>query len=203
MDKININCHSSIQIGDMFFDPFKTKNLTDKAKYVFITHTHYDHLSVSDIENIIDDNSVIFATHDAEKELSSFSNKIVYVEPNEKFNFDDLIIETFPSYNTNKDFHKKDFGWVGFKITHGGISYVVVGDTDVTEELEQINCDVLFLPVGGTYTMTATEAATLANKISPKIAIPTHYGSIVGTKHDGEVFKQLLNENIECKLLIQ
>ena len=40
-------------------------------------------------------------------------------------------------------------------------------------------------------------------KINPKIAIPTHYGSIVGEKNDGEKFKNLLNNNIECKILIK
>ena len=51
--------------------------------------------------------------------------------------------------------------------------------------------------------MTYEEAAELANIIKPKIVVPTHYGSIVGDKDDGENFKKLLNSNIECEILIK
>ena len=46
--------------------------------------------------------------------------------------------------------------------------------------------------------MTATEAASLANQIKPKIAVPTHYGEIVGEKDDVNEFKNILNSNIKC-----
>lgn len=204
-DQININLHSSVQVDDMFFDPYGIKNTTQSAKYVFITHTHYDHLSITDLQKIVNNLTTIFATHDAQTKLETHfpNNKIIYVEPNESFEYDNLKIETIPAYNLNKNFHKKEFGWVGYKITKNGISYLVVGDTDATPELQKVKCDVLFVPVGGTYTMTATEAAELANTIQPKVAIPTHYGSIVGTKHDGECFAKCLNKSIECKILIQ
>lgn len=203
-NQISINLHSSIQIDDIFFDPYGFEHDTTKAKYVFITHTHYDHLSISDLQKVTNDNTIIFATHDAQEELEShLKNKIIYVDPNECFEYEGIKIETFPSYNLNKNFHKKEFNWLGYKITKNGTSYAVVGDTDATPELETLKCDVLFVPVGGTYTMTAVEAAGLANKIKPKIAIPTHYGSIVGTKHDGETFAKLLDPSIECLILIK
>ena len=56
-------------------------------------------------------------------------------------------------------------------------------------KIQKIKCDVALLPVGGTYTMTAKVAANLANIIEPQIAIPTHYGTLVGTKEDAEKFK--------------
>ena len=50
--------------------------------------------------------------------------------------------------------------------------------------------------------MTAEEAAELVNTIMPKAAIPTHYGSIVGTKEDAEVFVRLLKPEIRGFILI-
>ena len=84
-----------------------------------------------------------------------------------------------------------------------GEKYYIAGDTDVTSENKQVNCDVAFIPVGGTYTMNYTEAAELVNAIKPKIVVPTHYGDIVGQKDDGEKFKKLLNKDIECEILIK
>jgi len=199
---ININSHSSIQINDMFFDPFETKNVTKKAKYIFLTHTHYDHLSIDDIKNVITEETIIIATNDAKDKLKEFKNQVIYVNQNEKHTLDDFEFETFPSYNINKNFHKKENNWVGYKVTKNGVSYAILGDSDATPELENLKCDILFIPVGGTYTMNATEAAKLTNIIKPQIAIPTHYGSIVGVKNDAKIFADNLDDDIICKTFI-
>ena len=106
-------------------------------------------------------------------------------------------------YNVNKQFHQKDNQWVGYIIEIDKTRYYIAGDTDLTPENKQVNCDVAFIPVGGTYTMNYTEAAELVNAIKPKIVVPTHYGDIVGEKDDGEKFKKLLNGNIQCEILIK
>lgn len=51
--------------------------------------------------------------------------------------------------------------------------------------------------------MNFKEAANLINEIKPKIAVPTHYGDIVGTKQDEIDFSEMLNPEIECKILIK
>ena len=197
---INVNSHSSIQIDNLFIDPYNTDNLEKKAEYIFLTHTHYDHLSTKDIDNIITPNTTIIATYDAQEQLQEYSNRIIYVKPNESFTVDNLEIHTFPAYNINKEFHKRESNWVGYKIVKDNISYIVCGDTDVTPELEEMECDILFVPVGGTYTMTAEEAGELTNKIMPKLVIPVHYGSIVGSSEDAKIFLDKISENIICKI---
>ncbi len=56
---------------------------------------------------------------------------------------------------------------------------------------------------GGTYTMDFKEAAYLANEIRPKIAVPSHYGSIVGTNQDATDFMKLLHPTIEGIILMK
>lgn len=73
-----------------------------------------------------------------------------------------------------------------------GESHYIAGDTDNIDEIQNIECDVAFIPVGGTYTMDYEEAANLTNTINAKAVIPTHYGSIVGRKEDGEKFAKLV-----------
>ena len=201
---LNVNKHSSIQIDDIFIDPYLISNIKHKAKYILITHTHYDHLSIDDIDKVVDTDTVFVATKDAKEILDRRygSHKIYYVSPNDKLSFEDFELETYPAYNTNKQFHPKKNGWVGYKILKDNVSYYVCGDTDITLELETVRCDVLFIPIGGTFTMDAIEASRITNKIGPKMVVPVHYGSIVGSKKDAEVFAQNINKTIEVKTFI-
>ena len=84
-----------------------------------------------------------------------------------------------------------------------GVRYYIAGDTDITEENKKVKCDVAFVPVGGTYTMDFKEAASLINEIKPKIAIPIHYGSIVGTEQDAIDFIRLLHPEIKGIILMK
>lgn len=129
-------------------------------------------------------------------------DNIITVEPYDVDMELGIRFEAIPAYNTNKQFHPKENGWVGYIIEIQGIKYYIAGDTDIIEETKNVKCDVAFVPVGGTYTMDFKEAAMLINEIKPKIAIPTHYGSVVGTNQDATDFVKLVHPEIECKILI-
>ena len=101
-------------------------------------------------------------------------NYIITIEPDEEDIVEGIKFETIPAYNTNKQFHPKENGWVGYIIELAGNRYYIAGDTDITEENKKVKCDVAFVPVRGTYTMDFKEAAYLANEIRPKIAVPIH-----------------------------
>ncbi len=199
---IKINCHSSICIGDeYYFDPYNIKEEKHNASVVFITHPHYDHLDKLSIIAVSNSNTTFVCPLDAKSGLvdAGISEKrIVALLPNEKFEINGVVGSTFPSYNKTKAFHPRANNWLGYHFTLGGANYVVCGDTDATDELAQIKTDVLFVPIGGTYTMDASEAAGLVNKIEPKVVVPVHYGLIVGTKIDEEVFEKKLKKGIKC-----
>ena len=204
IENIEINCHSSIKINKgkvIYIDPFKIENEKYDADIIFITHDHYDHYSPEDIEKIIKENTIIVAPKTV-KPLSKMKN-VVSVEPNKTYEVEGIKIETIPAYNVNKQFHQKQNDWVGYILEIECVRYYIAGDTDITPENRQVKCDVAFVPIGGTYTMDYCEAAQLVNEIKPKIVIPEHYGSIVGTKEDALKFQKLLNNDIECKLLIK
>lgn len=187
--------HASIKIDKIYFDPFELNQNYNDAEYIFITHSHYDHFSEEDILKVKSDNTIIIITNDLyEKTLSLgfVSDKIIVVEPNKSYNINGLEFSTIPAYNMNKPFHPKEKLWVGYVVNYDNKTYYIPGDTDITEENKKVKCDIAFIPVGGTYTTDYKEGAELANIIKPQVAIPIHYGSIVGTKEDGEKFKELL-----------
>ncbi len=202
IDNIKINTQSSIKLTlnkIVYFDPYKIKEDKHDADIIFITHNHYDHMDVDSINNIKNNNTTIVAPKSMEDVISKIDfKKYIYLNPNENINIEDINIKTIPSYNIDKPYHPRTNNWLGYIISYNSISYFISGDTDKTSELENVKCDIAFLPIGGTFTMDSLEASEAAKKINPKVVIPIHYGSIVGDSQDGKRLKDyLFGTNIE------
>ena len=127
-------------------------------------------------------------------------DRILVVEPGQKYELLGINFETVPAYNIEKQYHSRESNWVGYILEINDVHYYIAGDTDITPEAKAVNCDVAFVPIGGIYTMNAKEAASLVNTIEPQIAIPTHYGEIIGSTDDATLFKKLVKESIEVKI---
>ena len=181
----------------IYTDPFKIKR-KDKADVILITHEHSDHCSSEDVKKIQGPDTVIVTTPDCAVKLSGNIKKI---KPGDKLSVSGIDIEAVPAYNTNKQFHTKDKGWVGYIFTVEGQRIYIAGDTDYIPEMKTFKADIALLPVSGTYVMTAVEAVKAALDIKPKIAIPMHYGTVVGSEDDAKKFAEGLKGRIEVKIL--
>lgn len=208
LENIEVLCHSCIKFNKgevIYFDPFKIEKNYNDADAIFITHDHYDHYSEEDIDKVVKKGTIIVAPEDLLTKLlkKGFErDNMVLVTPNQKYTVKGIEFQTIPAYNVNKQFHPKANEWVGYVLKIDGVTYYIAGDTDITEENKKVKCDVAFVPVGGTYTMDAVEAAKFVNEIQPRIAVPIHYGTIVGTKADAERFEGLLKSTIECRIMM-
>ncbi len=190
--------HASVRIESdrvIYIDPWKIKS-EKKADIILITHDHYDHCSPEDIEKIKKEDTVVVAARNC---ASKLKGEVKFVEKGEKFSEKGVVIEVLPAYNPTKNFHPPNYGGVGYIVETRGIRIYHTGDTDVIPEMKNLKVDVILVPVGGTYTMNAEEAAELVNLLQPKLAIPIHYGSIVGSAQDAERFKRLCK--VEVKIL--
>lgn len=198
LDNIKVLYHSSIRMDKekiIYVDPFKIDKNYNDADMIFITHDHYDHYSEEDIDKVKKANSIFIVPENLLKKLIKKGindENIITLAPEDIEIIDGIKIEAIHSYNIDKPFHPKEKNWLGYIIEIDGVRYYIAGDTDITRENKKVKCDVAFVPVGGTYTMNFSEAAQLVNIIKPKIAVPIHYGSIVGTKQDATDFIKLL-----------
>jgi L-ascorbate metabolism protein UlaG (beta-lactamase superfamily) len=193
--------HDSFKIvGEkvIYTDPFQIAQ-PDKADIILITHEHYDHFSPEDIKKILDPDTVLVLPKDCAGKIKA---KEIVVKPGDKITVEGIEIEAVPSYNTNKKFHPKEKGWVGYIFKVSGKRFYIAGDTDYIPEMKTFkDIDIAFLPVSGTYVMDAKEAVQAALDINPKIAIPMHYGSIVGSESDAKYFADALKGKIEVVIL--
>ncbi len=190
--------HSSVKIEAgkiIYIDPWKIKN-GQKADLILISHTHHDHLSPADIKKIQKEETVIIASSDAASQLSG---DVRVLKPGQEVTVHGITVQAIPAYNIGKAYHPKASQWIGFLLTVEGKTIYYGGDTDLIPEMQRIRADIVILPVGGTYTMTAKEAAEAVNLIRPEVAIPIHYGDIVGTLEDAIQFKGLCKIPVEIK----
>ena len=206
VDNIKVNTQSSIRLElnkVLYFDPYKIENSINDADIIFITHSHYDHFDIDSINKIKNDNTIIVAPKSMKEDLKDINIKdVIYMLPYDTINIDSINIKGIPSYNNGKPFHPKENNWLGYLVNYNNITYYIAGDTDKTEDNEKVRCDIALIPIGGHYTMDVKEAAELVNIINPKVVIPIHYGSIVGSLNDGNMLKKEL-ENTKIEVIVK
>ncbi len=199
-DKIAWLGHDGFRIDaekTIYVDPYQIEG-GPVADLILITHEHFDHCSPEDIAKIQGPETVIVTEKDSAKKLTG---DVRVVKPGETLDLGNVKIKAVPSYNTDTDFHPKKNGWLGFIVETEGLKVYHAGDADFIPEMKDFEVDIALLPVSGTYVMTADQAVKAALAINPKVAIPMHYGAIVGDEQDALNFKKALEGKVEVSIL--
>ena len=199
-DKIVWLGHDGFRIDagkTIYFDPYQIEG-GPVADLILVSHEHFDHCSPEDIKKIQGPNTIIVTEKDSSKKLTG---DVRVMKPGDVLDLGDVKIEAVASYNTDKDFHPKKNGWLGFIVETEGVSVYHAGDADFIPEMKDLDVDIAFLPVSGTYVMTAEQAVKAALAIRPKLAIPMHYGAIVGDEQDAVRFEKDLDGKVDVRIL--
>jgi L-ascorbate metabolism protein UlaG (beta-lactamase superfamily) len=176
----------------VYIDPYRSPG-GPSADLILITHDHFDHFSPDDVERLARKGTRVIAPASVTEQIRGAA---VSIAPGESVEVDALEVTAVAAYNTNKlnsdgqPFHPREAGGVGYLLRAGGERLYHSGDTDVIPEMDQAaGVDIALLPVSGTYVMTAAEAVEAARRIEPSLAIPMHWGTVIGSRADAEEFR--------------
>ncbi|MCC7304469.1 MBL fold metallo-hydrolase [bacterium] len=194
-------------------DPFQSTGVFrpgGKVDIVFISHDHFDHFSPKDIQTLAGRETVFVFPASILDKVQTFLDvapeRLIPVVPLEEYKIPvkntEITVMAVPAYNVDKRspqgnlYHRKDKEYVGFLLDIGGSPIYFVGDSDPIPEMEALAgmVEVLLIPVSGVYVMDVEEAVELTQRLQPQLAIPLHYGSVVGDAGMGERYKQRVGE---------
>jgi L-ascorbate metabolism protein UlaG (beta-lactamase superfamily) len=186
--------------GIVYVDPYRVEN-GPTADLILITHDHFDHFSRDDVVRLAGRRTTAIGPATVTEQLRG---RTISIAPGETVEVDELEIQALPAYNTNKldssgkPFHARESGWLGFLLRDGARRIYHSGDTDVIPEMDQAaGVDVALLPVSGTYVMSPQEAAEAARRIDPGVAVPMHWGTVIGSEEDADAFAKAAPVEVE------
>ncbi len=197
LDEITWYDHATFRIDGekvVYIDPWEFDG-GPKADIVLVSHDHFDHCSREDVDKVAGPDTVVVTTADCAPKFSD-AYEVVVLKPGASTKVEGVPIEGVPAYNPAKKFHPRSNDWLGFVITMNGKRYYYVGDSDVTPEMKAVKADVIMVPVGGTYTMDAQEAAEAVSQMDVQVAVPYHWGKIVGSLDDANTFQERCDKEV-------
>jgi len=200
LDSLEWLGHSGFRVNaqgaTVYIDPYRVSS-GPKADLILVTHGHYDHFSLQDVERLSHEDTWLVAPAAVAERTKG---RVVSIAPGELLELEPIPgvdVAAVAAYNTSKRdtdgrlFHPREAGCVGFDLNVRGERLYHSGDTDVIPEMDSVvGVDVALLPVSGTYVMTAGEAAEAARRIQPRVAVPMHWGEHIGTRADAEAFAE-------------
>jgi L-ascorbate metabolism protein UlaG (beta-lactamase superfamily) len=180
-------------------DSWKLGENPPTADLILVTHYHHDHCSDDDVSRIHRADTVIVANPSAAKKLRKEMGKDAVqhvMKPGDHLQIAGVTVEAVPAYNVAREFHKKTAGHLGYIINVGETRIYHAGDTEPIPEMADIKADILIVPVSGRWVADPEEAAEVARFVKPKIAIPMHIGTIIGSRAEAEQSKELADRQV-------
>lgn len=196
--------HASLKVQSgtklLFIDPYAgDEEAYRPADVILISQWHFDHCSMNLVRKASNDDTQVLGTPEVAAQI--FPSSILHV--NEHRVLDGMEVIGMPTKEEHIDMrgHKENVSTIGFLLNVEKKTIYYMADSCFVPGTENVKPDVLLIPVGGTYTQGPQEAAATAKLLNPKLAIPIHWGSVVGSRDDAELFKELVEPDIPVKVL--
>lgn len=185
-----IEAASQIIYIDPVIDPFTAARFP-KANIILVSHWHPDHCTRESVEKLRSDDTLIIGTPDVAREFLGCQA----MRAGDTKTLEHARIRAMPARTTHHSGGHGEEGFViGFLVETEGKKLYYTADTDPLPQMVGLAPDVVLIPVGGTTTMSPSEAAKAVQAMNAKLAIPAHWGSRTGTRDDAELFKEYLEQ---------
>jgi len=192
----------------IYHDPFRIPDGEPTADVILISHEHFDHCSPADIAKVRDLQRTLVVANPTAARAEGIAPPVHVLRPGESLQHGALHVRAVPAYNLNKfrspgvPFHPREREHVGYLCRAGDVTWYFAGDTDAIPEMAEFGpVDYAFLPVSGTYVMTAEEAAEAVRMLKPRVVVPMHYGAVVGSVEDARRLAALVGGMVEVRIL--
>lgn len=155
----------------IFIDPWRVVRTAFHADIILISHEHYDHCSVADIEKLRGPDTCVISNQRVAEQVS----KSTVIRPWQSMAFDRVSIKAIPAYSPKGSQHPKSAGGLGFIISINYYDIYYAGDTKLIEEMEHIKPDIAILPIDDNDTLSIEEVVKAVDILKPRWLIPSNW----------------------------
>lgn len=174
----------------IYIDPWRVTRNAFHADLILVSHDHYDHCSIADINKLRGPDTTIIGNAKVKEQL----NESTVLLPWHSMAIDRISIKAVPAYSPDSPIHAEKEGGLGFVISMHYYDIYYMGDTDLIDDRFRVHPDILILPIDGNGTLTVEKAAQVVDELRPRWVIPCNWGSSgEGASHqDALEFKSLV-----------
>ncbi len=185
--KVTYLSHACFEIKDidhtLLIDPFFSDRnptapaYTEKPDIILITHEHFDHITAERF------NAAVVAP----PSMAGKFKRMTVMKRGESKLIEGISVTMIGAT------HKSAYP-TGYVFELGGRRFAHLGDTFLDGVQPLQNIDVLFIPIGGHFTMDVADAVQALDIINPNVAIPMHFNTFSNIQADPNKFKRHAEE---------
>lgn len=198
IDRIQWLGHGSFVITGsptIYINPWRISRDAPQADIILISHDHYEHCSLADVNKLRDDHTTIITNERA----ASIIPGSTILRPWQSMTHGRTSVQSVPAYSPNSFEHPREDGGLGFIISMKYYDIYYAGDTELIPEMQRVHPDIAILPIDGRGTMDAAQAAQAAEIMRPRWVIPSNWNKQLGGTLPLDVlqFQNMVSTNAE------
>lgn len=170
----------------IYINPWRVIRTAFLADVILLTHHHYEHCSVGDVEKLRGPQTLIIGNEKVAQQIPG----VQVLRPWHSVSVDRASIKAVPAYSPDGVQHPIEDGGLGFVISMNYYDIYYAGDTGKIPEMRLIHPDIAILPIDGKGTLNVDEAVEVVKLLRPRWVYPSNWGSKEGAEaSDAEAFK--------------